>query len=108
MGGGEFHRLFHLVLCIEVTYADWEILRTEINQCRDRFSPSAKSRIVSAYICLHLNLRTYETRLEHWILSGSETSGEDITRFQLCCFSVVSTVAVTSDDLRTKQSDCQI
>jgi len=72
-GGGEFHRLFHLVLCIGVTNADWEILRTEINQCRDRFSPCARSRVVSAYICLHLNLWSYETWLEHWILSGSET-----------------------------------
>lgn len=48
-------RLFHLVLCIAVTHADWEFLRTEINQRRDRFSPSAKSRLVS--VCLHLNLR---------------------------------------------------
>jgi hypothetical protein len=55
-GWGEFHRLFHLVLRIGVTHADWEILRTEINQRRDRLSPSANSRFVSAYICLHLNL----------------------------------------------------
>lgn len=54
--GDGFHRLFHLVLCIGVRYADWEVLRTGINQCRDRFSLSSKSTLVSAYICLHLNL----------------------------------------------------